>query len=81
MEENEIKEEVKVGQKVQPETKTEAKPGFIDKLKERYNALPEAERKKRKDIVAFTTMGLVFIIVMLIMFYPDSKEKKFDRGV
>lgn len=76
MEENEIKEEVKVGQKVQPETKTEAKPGFIDKLKERYNALPEAERKKRKDIVAFTTMGLVFIIVMLIMFYPDSKEKK-----
>lgn len=82
-----MEEKVKNGTAVEPENKEEAKAGknlvkeFFEKAKTKFNALPETERKKRKDIVAVSAMVLAFILVMLWMFYPkDDAEQKVTDG-
>lgn len=77
MEDN-VKNETAVGQesKKDPTARKNLVKGFFEKAKEKFNALPEAERKKRKDMAAVSTMVLVFILVMLLMFYPKDKSKQ-----
>lgn len=81
-----MEEKVKDETTTKPENKEEAKAGknrvkgFFEKAKAKFNSLPEAERKKRKDIVVVSAMVLAFILFMLWMFYPkgDTGQKPTD---
>lgn len=78
-----MEEKVKDGTATKPENKEEAAARknlanrLFEKAKTKFNTLPEAERKKRKDIVVISAMVLAFILVMLGMFYPkgDTEQK------
>ena len=81
-----MEEKVKDETAAKPENKEEATArknlvkGFFEKAKAKFNALPEAERKKRKDIVVVSAMVLAFFLVMFGMFYPkdDAEQKPTD---
>lgn len=61
-----MEEKVKDGTATEPENKEEVKTGknlvkeLFKKAKAKFNALPEAERKKRKDIVVVSAMVFAF---------------------
>ena len=81
-----MEEKVKDGTATEPENKEEVKTGknlvkeLFKKAKAKFNALPEAERKKRKDIVVVSAMVFAFFLVMFGMFYPkdDAEQKPTD---
>ena len=81
-----MEEKVKDETAAKPENKEEATArknlvkGFFEKAKAKFNALPEAERKKRKDIVVVSAMVLAIFLVMFGMFYPkdDAEQKPTD---
>ena len=81
-----MEEKVKNETVTEPKNKEEAtaRKNFVKelfkKVRAKFNSLPEAERKKHKDIAVVSAMVLAFILVMLGMFYPkgDAEQKPTD---